>query len=290
MQRVSAPPRLPPRPADAHKASAGRVLVAGGSADLCGAPAMAALGALRGGAGLVRVAVPAGIRAVVAGFRPETTSAALPETRAGGIAPEALERLHALAREQDAVVLGPGAGREEATLEALRAFTLAVDRPLVLDADALFAFDERLDALAGRSAPTVLTPHEGEAARLLGVSASEVRADRPATAARLARESGAVVVLKGPGTLVVDDARLYRNETGGPWLASGGTGDVLAGVVGALLAWRDEAGLDVFSAVCVAVHAHGAAADSAAAGRGRGVLATDVAACLPAALRAMEEA
>ena len=289
MKRLRSVPRLRARPTDANKATVGRVLVVGGSSSLVGAPAMAGLGALRGGAGLVQVAVPGSIQATVAGFRPEVTTLGLPETRAGGLGASAGPVLRTLVAGWDSVVLGPGAGRAPATVRLLRTFTLAADRPLVLDADGLFAWNRDVKALRARSLATLLTPHEGEAGRLLGVTSDEIRADREAAAARIAEESGAVVVLKGPGTLVTDGQRMYRNRTGGPVLATGGTGDVLAGLAGALLAGRGADGLDPFEAACVAVHAHGEAATTVAQGRDRGLLATELADGIPEALHGLRK-
>lgn len=287
MKRVKAPPRLPARPRDANKVTAGRVLVVGGSPSLTGAPAMAGLGALRAGAGLVQVAVPRGIQPTVAGYRPETTTLGLPETSLGVLGASALPMLRALLAGWDALVLGPGAGRTRATLAFVRRLAKVSERALLLDADGLFAFNGRPELLKGRKAPTVITPHEGEAARLLGVTSAQVRADRRGAARRLAEASGAVVVLKGPDTLVTDGSRLYRNASGGPVLASGGTGDVLAGIAGALLAQREANGHDTLQAACVAVHVHGDAADRVAGRRDRGLLASELAEGVPDALLAL---
>ena len=287
MKRVSTPPRLPHRPKDANKVGVGRVLVVGGSAAMAGAPALAGLGALRGGAGLVRIAVPQGIQPTVAGAHLEATTLGLPETTAGALGRAALAPLCAALPGWDAVVLGPGLGRADATATLVRTFSLHVDVPLVLDADALFAWNGRLPGLAPRAAPTVMTPHEGEAARLLGTTSEAIRADRTAAAVALATAARAVVVLKGPGTLVTDGERLYRNTTGGPALATGGTGDVLAGLLAALLAGAASNGLDAFGAACAAVHAHGAGADAVAGSRDRGLLASELAAGIPEALHAL---
>jgi NAD(P)H-hydrate epimerase len=251
---------------------------------MCGAPALVALGAHRAGAGLVRIAVPRSAQPVVAGLRIEATTAGLAETAEGGFAEGAVRDALALAEEWDAVVLGPGAGRGETTLAALRRIAVGASRPLVLDADGLFAFAGEPDALAGRAQPLVITPHEGEAARLLGRSSKDVRVERDAAAMELVRRTGAVVVLKGPGTIVTDGDRLFRAEAGGPWLATGGTGDVLSGVVAALLAGLPDTGGDPFGAAALAVHLHATAADHVAAGRDRGLLATDVANALPDAI------
>lgn len=254
MKAYRNPPPPAPRPKDAHKASVGRVLVVGGSRDLCGAPFLAAWGAVHAGAGLVRAAVPREIQPIVAGYEPEVLTAGLIGSRAGGLAPSAAKRVRELAGDVDAVVLGPGAGRETGTLRLLRELTLGLDVPVVVDADALFAWNGRAHGLRKRRGTTVLTPHEGEAARLLGTTASAVHADRASAVLRLQRESGGIVVLKGPGTLVTDGERLFRCTQGGPALATGGTGDVLAGVIAARLAARN---VDPFVAVCQAVELHG---------------------------------
>jgi NAD(P)H-hydrate epimerase len=287
MRRVKDPPRLPARPKDANKVTVGCVLVVGGSPELVGAPAMAGLGALRAGAGLVKVAVPNGIQPTVAGYRPETTTLGLPQTRGGVLGAAALPVLADRVRDWDAVVLGPGAGRTRATLGLIVRLALDAPRPLLLDADGLFAFNDRTALLRKRKAPTVITPHEGEAARLLGTTSADVRADRVAAAVKLATSCNAVVVLKGPGTLVTDGERLYRNASGGPVLASGGTGDVLAGIGGALLAQMDAHRHDAFQAACAAVFVHGDAADRVAGRRDRGFLATELADGVPDAIFAL---
>ncbi len=282
MKRVANPPRLPARPKDANKVTVGRVLVVGGSPELRGAPALAALGALRAGAGLVKVAVPQSVQATVAGYRPETTTVGLPETRSGAIGASALPVLRAFVDDWDAVVLGPGAGRAKATLTAIRTFTRE-KKPFVIDADALFAWNHQLMRLRQRRNPTVLTPHEGEAARLLGTTSDEVRADRRGAAAAIAEKSGGVCVLKGPATLVTDGTHLYTNKTGGPVLATGGTGDVLAGVIGAFLGQ----GMEPFKAACAGAHVHGDGAERTSGAYDRGLLASDLAEGIPGAIHAL---
>ena len=285
MQWTQVTPRLPARPRDSNKVTVGRVLVVGGSPPMAGAPALAGLGALRGGAGLVMVAVPQGIQPVVAGFRPEVTTLGLPQTRAGALGRAAFDAVRQIVNDWDAIVLGPGLGRNKSTQELVRSLIRSVSKPLVLDADALFAAIGACDAIKRREAPTVITPHEGEAARLLEQESADVQADREAAVAALVEATGAVAVLKGPGTLVCDGEQIHVNKTGGPALSTGGTGDVLAGLTGALLAGMGQHGLDPFACGCVAVHAHGAAADHVAAGRDRGLLASELAAGIPDALR-----
>ncbi|MFO0934129.1 MAG: NAD(P)H-hydrate dehydratase [Planctomycetota bacterium] len=278
-------PPLPPRPADAHKASVGRVLIVGGSLGMAGAPALAARGALRAGAGLVTVAVPRAVQATVAGFLAEAMTVGLPCDADGAPAAEAVEALRPHLERAHAVVLGPGLGRGPAIEAFVRWLARDVARPLVLDADALHALRGRLAELAARRAPTVLTPHEGEAALLLGEPSGGGAVPREAWARRLAQGARAVAVLKGPGTLVCDGPRCARNTTGGPVLATGGTGDVLAGVLAAMLAGLPATGGDAFGAARLAVHVHGRAGDRCAAARGdRGTLASEVADEVPHAI------
>lgn len=283
MERIETLPRLPTRSADVNKVTAGRVLVVGGSRDMPGAPALAGLGALRAGAGLVLVAVPASVQATVAGFRAETLTAGLPESKHGGLGAAAIDTVRTQAEGQDAVVLGPGMGRAASTLKVIRSVATQLEGRLVLDADGLFAFGGQLGELALREGTTVLTPHEGEAARLLGIDSKTVREDREGTALRIAEAVGGVVVLKGPGTLVTDGKRMYVNGSGGPALATGGTGDVLAGILGAFLAEQPD-GLDAFDLACAAVYVHGAAGDLLSQTVDRGLLASDVAHAIPQAV------
>ena len=277
-------PTLEPRPAGAHQASVGRVLIVGGIEGMAGAPALAARGALRAGAGHVVVAVPRAIVGITASFQAEAMVVPVPSERDGALDASSLPAIESLLARADAVVVGPGLSRAPGTGVLVRRL-LAAPCALVLDADGLHAVHGRLADLAARRAPTVLTPHEGEAAGLLGTVAAEVAASREDAARRIAREARAVCVLKGPGTVVTDGERLRVNATGGPVLATGGTGDVLAGVIGAFLAGLPGSGGDAFGAAVLAVYAHGRAADGRAARRGdRGTLASEVADAIPAVL------
>lgn len=278
-------PPLPPRPVDAHKASVGRVLIVGGSLGMAGAPALAARGALRAGAGLVTIAVPRPVQATVAGFLPEAMTVGLPCGGDGELDASADDALRPHLERVHVVVLGPGLGRAPAVEDFVLALARRIERPLVLDADALYALRGRLAELAVRTAATVLTPHEGEAAGLLGEKPGEAAAPRDAWVRRIAQSAHAIAVLKGPGTLVSDGTRLVRNPTGGPVLATGGTGDVLSGVVAAMLAGLPATGGDAFGATCLAVWVHGRAGDRCAAVRGdRGTLASEVADEVPYAI------
>jgi len=283
--RAAAARRLPQRPRDGHKGSFGHVLVAAGSEGKTGAAALCALGALRVGAGLVTVACPQSTAPVIASAGSEWMTAPLPEAAGACFGRAAEKGLLELAAARDVVALGPGVGRAEETRSFVRQLARALANPLVLDADGLVAFADGLPELRARRAPTILTPHPGEAALLLGSTPAEVNRDRVAAARRLASETGASVVLKGAATVVAEpDGFVAVNPTGGPALATGGTGDVLTGVVAGLIAQ----GVPAREAAVLGAFLHGAAADRLAAERGpAGLLASEVAGALPDALRAL---
>lgn len=280
-------PHLPPRPRDAHKGSYGHVLIVAGALGKTGAAALAALGALRSGAGLVTVATAASQQPVVAALLLEAMTAALPETPARTLALDAVKAVEELAAARDAVALGPGIGLAEETQEAARALAAHLPRPMVVDADGLTALAGRLDLVRGAPAPRCLTPHPGEAARLLGGSTADVQRDRIAAARELAARSGAHAVLKGAGSVLADpDGRVVVNPTGNPGMASGGTGDVLTGMIGAFLA----RGLAPDAALRTAVYLHGSAGDLAAARVGEeALIARDLVAALPEAFRRLRD-
>jgi NAD(P)H-hydrate epimerase len=286
--RAAAARYLPARPRAAHKGSFGHVLVIGGSQGKAGAAALAALGAARSGAGLVTIACPESTNDVLQAKLTEVMTAPVPELASHAFGSQAGKPVLELAAARDVAALGPGIGRAEETLAFVRHVTRALASPLVLDADGLVAFADAVGELRARSAPTVLTPHPGEAALLLGGTPAEVNRDRPAAARRLAADSGAVVVLKGAATVVAEpDGAILVNPTGGPALASGGTGDVLTGVIAGLLAQ----GLGAREAAALGAYLHGAAADLLAERRSSaGVLAGEVAGLLPDAFRALADA
>jgi len=273
---------LPARDPGAHKGRFGHCLVVGGARGKTGAPLLSARAALRGGTGLLTLAVPETVQAWVAPALPEAMTLGLPDLGAGSLAAGAGDLVVQALAERDALVIGPGLGLEPDTR---RAVELALDQssvPAVVDADALNVFAGKPEALRSE-APRILTPHPGEAARLLGSSVPEVQADRVAAALELARRSGAVVVLKGPRSLIArSDGRLLINPTGGPGLAAGGSGDVLAGLTGAMLAQ----GLDVLEAAAVAVFLHGRAGEV----RAMGLLAREVADAVPDVWQALATA
>jgi NAD(P)H-hydrate epimerase len=284
--RDAAAQALPARPATGHKGHFGHALVVAGSRGKTGAAALAAEGAARSGAGLVTIACPAGCNEILEVKCTEMMTAPVADTPDGGFATTALAPLLALARERDAVAFGPGVGRDAEVLKLARDFALACPRPLVLDADGLFPFAATaLAALKTRKAPTILTPHPGEAARLLGSTAAAINRDRVGAARRIAVAAKCIVILKGAATVIAaPDGRTALNPTGGPALGSGGTGDVLTGIVVALLAQRVAA----FEAATLGAWLHGFAGDRMTSQRGRsGVLAAEVAAALPEACESL---
>lgn len=306
--RVKTVTPLPPRAADAHKGDFGRVLVLGGSVGMAGAPSLAALAALRAGAGLVTAAVPRSIQPTVAALCPCATTLGLPETTTGQIDPQKARKLlqdRGLLSESergtppDVFVAGPGVGLGSPSYAAvfwdlINAFRNGPLVPAVLDADAL-----NLARRTTRQAPggwdgqyhfrTIITPHPGELGRWHAVSAAQVQADREGFAVRTARRMAArrsepeytpVVVLKGAGTIVTDGRRIYVNRTGNAGMATGGSGDVLAGVIAALVGQ----GLDTFDAAATGVYVHGLAGDLAAKRLGQvSLIATDLLDALPEA-------
>jgi NAD(P)H-hydrate epimerase len=275
--------QVPRREAAGTKFSSGHVLVCGGSTGLTGAPAMAADAAMRAGAGYVTACVPASLNAIFEIKLTEVMTRPLPDD-GGALLPEAAATvLDEADKRGGALVAGPGMGRAEPTVTLIQELAAAAKVALVLDADGLNAHAGRLDRLRGREAPTVLTPHAGELARLLDTDSGEVNARRLHHARAAAEAAGAIVVLKGDDTLVAaPDGRVGVSPGGAPGLATAGTGDVLSGVLAAMLA-KD---VEPFAAACAAVLLHVRAGREAAARHGGpgGVVATDVIAALPSSL------
>jgi len=274
--------QLPRRGAQSTKFSSGQALIVGGSTGLTGAPAMAGRAAARAGAGYVILLVPSAAAAAVA-------AAGSAELMVRGLAdldgahtPAGVQEVLAAGERAGAVALGPGLGRSDGAAQFARALAAQAPVPLVLDADGLNAHAGGLRELAGRGAPTVMTPHAGELGRLLGIDSAEVERERLLHAREAAESAQAVLVLKGDDTLVVEPGgRVAISRGGSPALATAGTGDVLSGVIAALLAQ----GVDAFTAACAGVFLHARAGRLAAArvGAAEGVIATDVIDSLPAA-------
>jgi ADP-dependent NAD(P)H-hydrate dehydratase / NAD(P)H-hydrate epimerase len=272
----------PRRGAESTKFSSGQVTIAGGSRGLTGAVRMSSTAAIRAGAGYATVAVPADLEPIFEAAEVEVMSKGI-EGPPGRLGSESAAKLLGAFEKAAAGVLGPGLGRDEDSLALVREVAPRIEAPLVIDADGLNAFAGRLDRLAARKEPTVLTPHAGELGRLLERQSADIGAHRLAAAKEAAAWSGAVVVLKGDDTIVTDGERVAINAVSAPGLATAGSGDVLSGITAALLA----RGLEPFAAACAAVIAHARAGQEAACRVGlvESVIATDVIAAIPAGLR-----
>ncbi len=262
-------PRLPPRRRESSKYDYGRVVVVAGSRGMAGAAALASMAALRSGAGLVEAVVPESIQATVAGFDPCVMTCGLPEDGAGRFAAAAVPLIKERLAGADAVALGPGLGRSEAIVEIVAELWKTLPMPAVFDADALWALSQLgLPAAADHAGPRVLTPHAGELQRLFGEEPSRAAAaDRERleqAAIALARDTGCVLVFKGADSLITGGSQQAHNETGNPGMATAGTGDVLTGVITALLGQ----GLGPFEAARLGAWVHGAAGDAAVSARG----------------------
>jgi len=282
MQLITALPELPPRPANGHKGMFGRVLIVGGHDDMIGAPAMAGTSALRMGAGLVQVAVPRGILLSILSITPELIGLGLGK----GVGSELIEA----AEKANSIVLGPGLG-QTADAKARVARLTQMDKPMVIDADGLNILAAGKKWPANFKARAVLTPHPGEMARLGKLfGQTKVPSDdegRMKIALKAAEEFGQVIVLKGQHTIVTDGQRAYVNQTGDSSLSKAGTGDVLSGIIGALLGQKMER----FEAACLGVHLHGRAGEIAGKRLGqRCVLAREVIDALPQAVKEHESA
>jgi NAD(P)H-hydrate epimerase len=272
----------PRRGSRSTKFSSGQVAIAGGSRGLTGAVRMASLAAIRAGAGYATVAVPADLEVVFELAQPEVMSVGCPGGD-GCLVPASEKAVLRTFERAAAGVVGPGLGRDPGSFELARATVGKIEAPLVLDADGLNAFAGHLGELASREAPTILTPHAGELGRLLERDSAEVDAHRLASAREAAEKAGAVVVLKGDDTIVTDGTRTAVNAISAPALATAGSGDVLSGVIAALLA----RGMDPFAAACGAVVAHARAGQDAAVrvGAAESVIATDVIESVPLGMR-----
>lgn len=248
---------------------------------MAGSIALSAMAAMRSGAGLGHVAVPDVILETVAGFEPCVMTHGLEHDLNGRLVLSTLEDVLAAADGKDAVGIGPGFSRTGQAGALARELVKLIAAPMVVDADALFGLADDLSALASAAGPRVLTPHPGEFARLTGETvSSDPTARRQAAETFAARYKQAVVVLKGAGTVVTDGERTFVNETGNPGMATAGSGDVLTGVITALIGQ----GMSPFDAAVLGVHAHGLAGDVAAESRGQmGMVASDLIDALPIA-------
>ena len=271
-------PRLPSRRLDSHKGDYGLTLIVGGSRGMAGAAALAGMAALRGGAGLVRLAVPETVLDTVARFEPSYMTVPLSADDDGRITLAAFDRIAKLAEKAAVVACGPGLGRSFDLDQLVVRLYQEIARPMIFDADALNALAAESETLLRRGGPRILTPHPGEFARLI---ARKLDADqRNDAAVELADRCGIVVVLKGHRTLVTDGRRRTLNTTGNPGMATGGTGDVLTGLIAALMSQQ----MEPFDAARLGVHLHGLAGDLAAEELGQAsLIASDLIQYLPEA-------
>jgi ADP-dependent NAD(P)H-hydrate dehydratase len=286
LHTVSALPQLPARPNNAHKGMFGRVLVVGGCRAMPGSVSLTANAAYRAGAGLVRILTPASAQPMAITLAPCATSVLAEETSRGNFALSARRQLFEQATEHDVLAMGPGMGTTPACAQIVKAAVADIDKPLVLDAAGL----TNLAWLGSRprvEGPLVITPHPGEAARLLAafdlkIELSHEPKVRQEAARALAGHLGCVVVLKGAGTVVTDNRQIYVNATGNPGLATGGTGDILTGVIAALIGQK----FPPFEAAVLGTYLHGMAGDIAAEKMGPySLMASDLLDTLPEAFR-----
>jgi hydroxyethylthiazole kinase-like uncharacterized protein yjeF len=274
---------LAPRAREGNKGSYGHVLVIGGSLGKAGAAAMAGFAALRAGAGLSTIATAKSAVATVAAYHPEVMTEPLPETDEGTISLRALgPGLDALLEQKTLIAIGPGISRNSETAEFVRTVANGRQKGMVVDADGLNAFEGATDALNGAGRTLVITPHPGEMARLTGLSIAEIQRNRLDVTRDFARKHGLIVVLKGHRTLIAaPDGTVWVNPTGNPGMATGGTGDILTGIVAGLIAQHPQ---DALEATALAVYLHGLAGDLACESVGENSLvATDLVRFLPQA-------
>jgi NAD(P)H-hydrate epimerase len=284
-------PLIGTRAPAANKGNFGHVLVIGGSVGKAGAAAMAGMSALRAGAGLATVATPKSVLPTVAGFHPEVMTEPLEETDAGSISLHAMDhsRLDRLVEGKTVLAVGPGISRHPDTAQVVRTMVQKYKTPIVLDADGLNAFEGHVRELKGKARTLVITPHPGEMARLTGLSTTEIQRDRIGEARNFALQHAVIVVLKGHRTLVAHpDGVVWVNTTGNPGMATGGTGDILTGMMAGLMAQNPDR---VIEAVTAAVHLHGLAGDVACEATGeQALVATDLVKALPEAMRRVRAA
>ena len=277
-------PRLPPRHSDSHKGDFGRALLIGGSQGMAGAIALAGMACLRSGAGLVKLAVPECILDCVAGFEPSYMTLPLPCDSSGYLFAAALDQLKPQLEEATCVAVGPGLAKSAELSQLVRRLYTTLPRPLVIDADALNALAGIEGGLTQAAGPRILTPHPGEFRRLARYpkEAKVSRVEQIDHAQELAKDHNLVIVLKGHHSVITDGTRQAINKTGNPGMATGGTGDVLTGVITALVCQ----GLSPFEAAVLGAHVHGLAGDLAAAELGQvSLVASDLLTYLPKAFQ-----
>jgi NAD(P)H-hydrate epimerase len=281
------PARLLQRKPNAHKGDFGHIFILAGSGGLCGAAVLCAEAALRSGAGLVTLGIPESLNSPLIRIKSkEAMTLALPQTKTAALSLRAYKKIKDFSKNTDILVIGPGLGRERSTQSLVRKLVSRIDKPMVIDADGLNALAEYLGILRKTKCPgagMILTPHPGEMARLLGISAKEVQSERKGIARAFAGNYKVVLVLKGHNTVVSDyQGNLYINKTGNPGMATAGSGDVLSGMIAAFLGQ----GLTAFEAAKYAVYLHGKAGDLAVKEKTEiSLIASDIIGKIPEAIK-----
>lgn len=274
------------RQPDVHKGSCGKVLVVAGSKGLTGAAALAAGAALRSGAGTVTLGIAESLHDIMEMKVTEVMTSPLAEVLPGFLGSESLCEIHRLALQNDVVAIGPGLGRHEETIALVHQVIAGIEKPLVIDADALYALIDHTSLLAEAKSVPILTPHPGEMARLVGLTADEVNEDRVYIARQAALEWGSIIILKGARTVVAfPDGEVYINSSGNAGMATGGAGDVLTGIIAGFIGQ----GLSSHEAALAGVYIHGLAGDIVAKNGMVGMIASDIMKALPAAIFAVQE-
>ncbi|MFH1370094.1 MAG: NAD(P)H-hydrate dehydratase [Planctomycetota bacterium] len=283
MHLIKTIPKLKPRAKDSHKGDFGKVCIIAGSVGMSGAPALAGRAALRAGAGLVRVATPKSVLPIVASIEPSFTTVPLPEDTTGRIAASAANTILNLIPDNDCLAFGPGVGVTQGVRSVLQRLLAQEGLRLIIDADGLNNLSKINNWPQQTEASVILTPHPGEMKRLwAGLLRNPLPLDRRDQAVGLAKTTKTTVVLKGAGTVVTDGQKVYVNKTGNPGMATAGAGDVLTGVIAALMGQ----GLSNFDAAVLGVYVHGLAGDIAAKKTGQiSLIATDIIESLPEAFK-----
>lgn len=273
IEKFHAIPSLPPRDVAGHKGNYGTVMVIGGGRGMAGAVSLAGAGALRSGAGKVRILCPFEVQPTVAQFEPSYMAYPLADEHGQIDFPLCGDVLERFLKDATVLVVGPGLGQSDKIRDLMHWVLHSVTIPTVIDADGLNSLEGRAGWLKGLKRPVILTPHPKEFSRLTGESVEAIQADREGAAARFAATENLVVVLKGSGTVVSDGSRVYVNKTGNPGMATGGSGDVLGGVIAAMIGQS----LNAFEAAVLGVYAHGLAGDIAKDQNGEvGMIAGDI--------------
>ncbi|MEE8359996.1 MAG: NAD(P)H-hydrate dehydratase [Candidatus Omnitrophota bacterium] len=276
--------KIRPRQKDTHKGDYGHVFILAGSAGMTGAAYLASQATLLSGSGLVTLGIPKSLNTIMEIKLTEVMTLPLDETDEQSIGEKSEKTIIDFAKRTNVLAIGPGISRNKETHRLIRSVVKKIDKPIVLDADGINAYEDSGDKLKKRNAPLVLTPHPGEMSRIIRKSISNIQKDREGIAKKISKEFNAVVVLKGFKTVVAEGDKIYVNESGNPGMATGGVGDVLTGIIASLIGQ----GLDPFGAAKLASYVHGLAGDMAMREQGEiSLIASDILCKLPAAFKSL---